>query len=500
MVFQIELLYLVAMLATFIVLLLVAKVPTGLSLMASAIVGAILSAIFSKTSLDIRYFIEGGFGYFDTILVIVCAMIFIKGLEDNGCLDYISASLVKIFKGVPTILILAFMIILMLPGMITGSSLSAVISAGAIVAPIMLKMGLPKAKVAAIIAFGAILGMIAPPINIPVMVICDVVDIPYMGFTLPLLLLTFPLAMFAALFLSRNFKKEDGDVKQNKLENIIILSVLGAVLLVFAVLIIVKVAGGALFNEWKYILYIAIIYAILYAGIVAIMLIGKPYKTVLDMEEMKEAIDFNVLTELKPVVLIPIILLVILFILQNVLPNIIGILGTSLLFVIAYIPSIFLGRKTNVFKTVSAGVEKSVSAFGLLIGVGMFVEIMTLNGVRGWFVINAVSLPSIWQYVSIVISMPIFGGISAFGSASILGGPFVMSMLSSNEIVVASALSLVAAIGEFLPPTAMSATFASKQVEEEKYLNVTKTSLIPLGVCLVWAMVVIILIAPCWPA
>jgi len=73
-----------------------------------------------------------------------------------------------------------------------------------------------------------------------------------------------------------------------------------------------------------------------------------------------------------------------------------------------------------------------------------------------------------------------------------------MALLASNEIVVASALSLMAALGEFLPPTAMSATFASNVVGEEKHLNITKAALIPLGVCLAYAMIFIIFIAKIW--
>ena len=67
MIWEIELLYLVAMLATFVVLLLVAKTPSGIALMASALVGLVLSAIFSDTELSLRQLLEGGFGYFDTI-------------------------------------------------------------------------------------------------------------------------------------------------------------------------------------------------------------------------------------------------------------------------------------------------------------------------------------------------------------------------------------------------------------------------------------------------
>ncbi len=503
MIWEIELLYLVAMLATFIVLLLVAKTPSGIALMAAAVVGAVLSAIFSGTDLSLRHFIEGGFGYFDTILVIVTAMVFIKGLELSGALDYISVSLVKIFRKFPTILILAFMLILMLPGMITGSSLAAVISAGAIVAPIMKKMGLPKAKVAAIIAFGAILGMIAPPINIPVMVICDVVDIPYQGFTLPLLVLTFPVAIFCAIFLSRTFKKTEGVNQKNNLETYIILGALGLVILTLGIITLV--------NFTKLLLALIIIFLVLFAGIAAALIFGRPYCIEIDLEELAkdEDIKFEVLQELNPTVLIPVVILAILFVLQNAFPNPFAMLGTPLLFVIAFIFTTFLGRKHSTLTVVKDGIKSSVSAMGLLVGVGMFVQIMTLTGARALFVINVITIPSPWQYVAIAIALPIFGGISAFGSASILGGPFVMSLLAFNEIIVASALSFFAALGEFLPPTAMSATFAAEKVDDKgvtdalkvKPLDVTKAAIIPLLVCLAYALVFIIVLAnrTIWP-
>ena len=93
--------------------------------------------------------------------------------------------------------------------------------------------------------------------------------------------------------------------------------------------------------------------------------------------------------------------------------------------------------------------------------------------------------------------MPLFGGISAFGSASILGGPFVMALKSVADVIfVASALSLVAATGEFLPPTAMSATFSAQIVGEKKYSQVTKAAIIPLLLVLVYALSVILFVAP----
>ena len=414
------------MLAVFIVLLLLCKIPAGISLMVSAVVGAILSAIFSNTELSLRHFVEGSFAYLDNILVIVAAMIFMSGLTASGALNYFSVWLVKTFYKRPTLLLISFMLIIMFPAMITGSSLSSIVCAGAIVSPIMLKMGIPKAKVGAIIAFGSILGMIAPPINVPVMLICDVVDIPYTGFFLPLLALTIPLAVFCVLYL------------------------------------------------------------------------GKKYVKNIDLDEMKEVLDFGVLKTMKWTVCIPLLILVVLIVGQNLIPRIFGSLGMPLIFLIATLFTFFIGKKPKPFDVFYDGVSKSFSAMSLLMGVGMFVQILTLNGARGYFVINALSLPDAWRYFGIALTMPLFGGISAYASASILGGPFVMALLDSNEIIVASSLSLVAALGEFLPPTAMSATFASQVVGEEKHLNITKAALVPLGVCLVYAMIFIVFIAKIW--
>lgn len=433
MFFQIELLYFLVMIAVFIVMLLVVKAPSGISMMVSALVGGILFCIISGEQFSIRYFVDGAFGYFDTILIITAAMIFMGGLQACGALDYLSALLVKKLHKFPTLLLLSFMLIIMFPGMVTGSSLASIVSSGALLAPIMVKMGIPKAKAGAIVAFGAVLGMIAPPINVPVMAICDVADIPFQGFTLPLLALTIPPAIFAVLFLGRKYVKK------------------------------------------------------------------------IDLDEMAEVIDFSILGKNKEnpnsvswTCLIGLFVLIILIILESVFPRVFGSLGMTLIFIIATIPTFFTGRKVKPHMVVKDGVYKSFSAMALLAGVGMFVEVLTWIGARGWFVANALSLPSILQYVAIAITLPVFGGISAFGSASILGGPFVMAFLALDNIIVASALSLLAALGEFLPPTAMSATFASQTVEEDKYIKITKAAIIPFFVTLVYAMLFIIVVARIW--
>ena len=422
---EIELLYFIIMIAVFIVLMLVFKIPSGLSLMASAIVGAILSMIFSHTSFELRYFVEGTFGYFDTILTITTAMVFMGALQASGALEYISAVLVKTFRKFPSILLIAFIIIIMFPAMVTGSSLASAISAGALVAPIMIKWGIPKAKTGAIVALGSILGMVAPPVNVPAMVICDVVDIAFTNFTLPLLLLSIPVAIFGVLLLGRKYVKP----------------------------------------------------------------IAK--------EDIDKVVNTDILKELNVTCCIPLFVLIILIILEMIFPRIFGSLAMPGMFVISTIIAFFTGRKLPLWKkgrkifeeedgeqiesvidVIREGIKKSFGAMGLLMGVGMFMEVIALNGVRSYFVTNAMMLPAALRYVSMALTLPIFGGISAFGSASILGGPFVMAMYTSyTSVTLTCGFSLLAATGEFLPPTAMSSTFAANIVGEKNWSKVTKAAL-----------------------
>ncbi len=513
-----DIITLVAMLATFIVLLVKFKTPSGIALMAASVVGlAVGCLIHIKDGLpfDPRYLIEGGFGYIDNLLVILCAMILIKGLEHNGGLDYITVTLVRAFKKFPTVLLLVFMALLLLPGMVTGSSTAAVVSIGIIILPVLIKMGMPKAKAAAFVGFGAILGMVAPPINIPVMVICDVVDLAYSGFDGPLLLLTVPMAIIGTMFFSRDvdlkkvLKKDNREI--NFIENIIIsaLFVIGAI--AFVLLYVNKIGVAKETNlvglnkdnflrPYKcYMIYMFIAAAI---GI-AITWLFKPYSHQLKIEEIKETMNFNIYNEVNWTCIIPLIVIVVLFAFQSIFPKQVGKLGTPLLFVLAAIPTAFTGKKCNPVKIFDEAVERSLGVFGLLMGVGMFVEILTVTGARGLIVANILTIltiSTILLFIAMGGSLSIFGGISSFASASVFGGPFVMAMGNYSYIIVASACSLIASLGEFLPPTAMSSRLATKNVNDIKdakeedlsFSATTKSAIFPLALTLVWAILFVI--------
>ncbi len=164
---QLELIIFLTMVGVFIIGCFAFKLPVSISMVAAAIAGALVGG----EGIPIRHLVEGTFGYLDTILVIATAMIFMKAIEKSGTLEALSILIIKKFHKRPTLLLIFLMLIIMFPGMITGSSTASVLSAGSLVGTVLIAMGIPKVETAAIVALGGLMGMVAPPVNVPVMII-----------------------------------------------------------------------------------------------------------------------------------------------------------------------------------------------------------------------------------------------------------------------------------------------------------------------------------------
>ena len=366
----------------------------------------------------LRHLVEGMFSYVDTILVISTAMVFMKVIEASGALDAVSSVIIEKFHKLPALMLCLIMIIVMFPGMITGSSTASVLSAGSIMAPVLMMMGVPALETASILAMGGILGMIAPPTNLPAMIIGAGIDIPYSGFELPLALLTFPLAfVFVLMFAYKYVKKMDYEAVKNKLNT-------------------------ASRKKFGFRVYIPIIVAII------LMVVSK----------MVSAFS----------------------------------IGMPLVFLISAIVGCFTGYKVNLPKVAKDSINSVLPVMGILMGVGMFIQIMTLTGVRGLIVTSCLSLPGWALYVAMAVSMPLFGAVSSFGSASVLGVPFLLAFLNKEEIIVAAALSLIASLGDMMPPTALAGIFAAQVVGLEKYTPVLKKCLVPCLMVIVWGILFIL--------
>ena len=412
---SIELILFLAMIAVFAISCFAFKLPVSLAMVLASITGTLIAG----KGIPIRHLVEGMFGYLDTILVIATAMIFMKVIQEIGTLNALSATIIKRFHKIPWLLLILLMFISMFPGMITGSSTASVLTAGSIVAPILMYIGIPMVETATIIALGGLCGMIAPPVNIPAMIIGGGIDMPYVGFTIPLLLLTVPVAIFSVLFLGLKHVKK------------------------------------------------------------------------IDYDAIKSKIDFSAIDQYGFRLYIPILLALFLMTMDKVLPNVFG-LGMPLIFMISAVVGAFCGKKINFFTVSKNAISESLPVMGILMGVGMFIQIITLTGVRGFIVVNSLSLPPSLVYIAMAITIPLFGAVSSFGASSVLGVPFLMVFLAKNQIITGSAISFIAALGDLMPPTALAGIFAAQIVGMKDYAPVLRKAIIPALIIILYSIVMII--------
>jgi hypothetical protein len=121
---------------------------------------------------------------------------------------------------------------------------------------------------------------------------------------------------------------------------------------------------------------------------------------------------------------------------------------------------------------------------------------MTLTGIRGWLVINVLSFAPPWLHVAL-IGMPILGGVlTSMGTANVLGVPFAFAFIGQDMIINVGALSAVAALSEFTPPTAIAAALACYVAGETNIWRVIRASAVPLAVLACMAIGLLVFAKP----
>ena len=426
MTLSIELITLIAMIGSFLILVAGFKLPAALATTGAGILGLLISGNIGQ----VRHLVEGTFGYFDVMLIIAVAMVFMNALEKSGILKEISTRMVRRFGGKILPLTLVSMFLVMVPGMLTGSSTAAALTTGRFMLPVLIGAGFSRTKAAAMVAIGSLLGMVAPPVNVPVMLIGSGIDMPYVGFDIPLLILTVPLALLLSFYFAFSVKAP---------------------------------AKGAVTG----------------AGLV---------EGAATEEEASGIPGFKVY--------IPLLVVLGLMVLSRMS---VGIdIGIPLMFVMGTITALFCGKRIKIWDTIVDGVGSTLPVMGILVGAGIFVQVMTLVGVRGLIVTTALDIPSSWLILAASISMPLFGAISVYASSSVMGVPIVLALLGNNEIVTAAALSLMAGIGDLLPPIAIVPSLVTQSIDPspEFRWDTIKQLVIPGAICLLWGLVVLYFAVP----
>ena len=134
-----------------------------------------------------------------------------------------------------------------------------------------------------------------------------------------------------------------------------------------------------------------------------------------------------------------------------------------------------------------------------LIAVGMLVQVMTLTGIRGWVVIQAMASDAPWLHF-LALSLPVLGGVlTSAGTANILGVPFAFAFIHQDMIINVSTLSSIAAIAEFMPPTAIGAALAGYVTGEARLLAIVRSALPALALLLAISMLLLVFARPLAP-
>jgi CitMHS family citrate-Mg2+:H+ or citrate-Ca2+:H+ symporter len=120
--------------------------------------------------------------------------------------NYVVRATVRYFYDKRIIALLLLMIIILIPGALTGAGSISLLVVGAPVAMALELLGIPRKKVAAILFIVAGLSAAAPPVNIWAMILTAGTAIPYVGFELPLGIPVLLLGTFTVLVLG--LKKE----------------------------------------------------------------------------------------------------------------------------------------------------------------------------------------------------------------------------------------------------------------------------------------------------
>lgn len=422
-----EPLTLIAMVACFGALAVGARWPVGVSLAVAAWAGAALNGYY----LPFRHLVEGAFSYLDPILVIATAMIFMRVLADGGALASVGRAIERALGARPLLLLPALMLIVMFPGMMTGSSTAAVLTTGAMAASIAIGLGLPRERAGAFVAMGSILGMVAPPVNIPAMLIGGGIDLPFVGFAGPLAALAFPLALVLAYALGWPLLRRPHP----------------------------QISPGVVSGVPRETLEIA-------PGVVSETTPGD----ISGLERPQVALWKA---------LAPIVVAAGLMTAPRVWPLAVPDPGLPVVFLVSAAVALAGSARFGVWRTMTAAVNEALPVLGILVGVGAFIQVMTLTGGRGWLVAQMLGAPSWALVAAAAVSLPLFGAISAFGSASVLGVPFLLAFLGRNEVVTTAALSLLASLGDLMLPAAIAATLAARVAGVDDRRRVLRLCVLP---------------------
>lgn len=377
---------------------------------------AAVAALIGDFGFPYRHLVEGGFGFINLILALFAGTFFGHMMRVSGAADEAADGIVSAGGGRVAVVLTLVGLPIFVVGMFVGLSGVAVLSAGVIAVSALKRLGFSDPTIAAFIAVIATAGMIAPPVNVPAMLLADGVNMPWTGVTKALLFLSLPMAIAGVIWFSTGSGPEAAAQKTGP------------------------------FNPGA-------------------TLIG----------------------------LLPFLLVVVIWLAVRIFPEQLPDPSSPLVLVIGglvMLPRVKGPRIKEVLYSTFTGTPLLLGA--VLVTVGIIVQIMTLTGVRGWLVVSTMSLGSPWIYPGLLVGMPLLGGpLTSMVVADVLGVPAAFWLIAQDMIINVSALSGLAALAEFVPPTSIAAALSCYVVGGGTVGQVFRRAWPPLLVLIITSFVMI---------
>ena len=159
------------------------RLSTELAMFAAAIAGGLVGGF----GIPVRHIAEGSLTYLDINLIFITATLFMNLLKESGGVAYVVRGILRRFHRSRALLLTLLTVLLLLPGALTGAGSVTVLITGGMVAVVLHYMGITRIRIAAIVFLIAGMSAAAPPVSIWAMMTAAGVNMPYVGFFLPLL-------------------------------------------------------------------------------------------------------------------------------------------------------------------------------------------------------------------------------------------------------------------------------------------------------------------------
>jgi len=196
------------------------KMSTELSMFISALVGMAVHVLVPQ-GVDprsplpfvemVRHVVEGSFTYFDVCLTFLTATFFMMLYKESGGVAYIVRCIVRSFHAHRFVCLLFLTMLMLVPGAITGSGATTVLTVGSLVGSVLMTMGVSEDRRVALIFLLAAMSAACPPINLWAMMAAAGANMPYVGFGAPLALISIVGALFSTFWLAGRGKAIDVD-------------------------------------------------------------------------------------------------------------------------------------------------------------------------------------------------------------------------------------------------------------------------------------------------